>query len=28
LSLREFILFTGIPLHMYWLGISWQAFII
>lgn len=28
LSLREFILFTGIPFHMYWLGISWQAFVI
>lgn len=28
LSLREFVLFTGIPFHMYWLGISWQAFVI
>ncbi len=28
LSLREFILFLGIPVLMYWLGVSWQAFII
>jgi hypothetical protein len=28
ISLREFILFLGIPFHMYWLGISWQAFVI
>lgn len=27
LSTREFILFTGIPFLMYWLGISWQCFI-
>lgn len=27
-SLREFILFTGIPVLMYWLGISWQFFIL
>jgi len=27
-SLREFILFTGIPVLMYWLGISWQLFIL
>ena len=27
LSSREFILFTGIPLLMYWLGVSWQAFV-
>jgi hypothetical protein len=24
LSIREVILFAGIPLFMYWLGISWQ----
>lgn len=28
LSLREGILFLGIPLLMYWLGISWQAFVL
>jgi hypothetical protein len=28
LSTRELILFTGIPLLMYWLGQSWQAFIL
>ena len=28
LSTREFILFTGIPALMYWLGLSWQSFII
>jgi NADH:ubiquinone oxidoreductase subunit 4 (subunit M) len=28
LSTREFILFLGVPALMYWLGISWQAFII
>ena len=28
LSSREFILFLGIPSIMYWLGISWQAFVI
>lgn len=27
LTTREFILFTGIPALMYWLGISWQFFI-
>ena len=27
LSLREFILFLGIPALMYWLGFSWQVFI-
>ena len=27
LSLREFILFSGIPALMYWLGFSWQVFI-
>jgi NADH:ubiquinone oxidoreductase subunit 4 (subunit M) len=27
LSTREFILFTGVILLMYWLGISWQFFI-
>jgi hypothetical protein len=27
LSMREFVLFLGIPLLMYWLGISWQFFI-
>jgi hypothetical protein len=26
-SIREFILFLGIPLLMYWLGIAWQGFI-
>ena len=28
LSIREFILFLGVPALMYWLGISWQAFVI
>lgn len=28
LSIREFILFLGVPILMYWLGISWQAFVI
>ena len=28
LSIREFILFLGVPVLMYWLGISWQAFVI
>jgi hypothetical protein len=28
LSTRECILFFGIPLLMYWLGISWQSLII
>lgn len=28
LSSRELILFLGVPALMYWLGISWQAFII
>ena len=28
LSTREFILFLGVPVLMYWLGISWQAFVI
>lgn len=28
LTLREFILFGGIPTLMYWLGVSWQSFII
>jgi hypothetical protein len=27
LSTREFILFTGVIILMYWLGISWQFFI-
>jgi NADH:ubiquinone oxidoreductase subunit 4 (subunit M) len=27
LSTREFLLFIGIPILMYWLGISWQAFV-
>jgi hypothetical protein len=26
-STREFILFIGIPLLMYWLGIAWQSFV-
>jgi hypothetical protein len=26
--LRELILFLGTPLIMYWLGISWQSFVI
>jgi hypothetical protein len=26
-SSREFILFSSIPLLMYWLGIAWQAFV-
>lgn len=28
LSTRELILFTGVPILMYWLGLSWQSFII
>jgi NADH:ubiquinone oxidoreductase subunit 4 (subunit M) len=28
LSTREFILFLGVPVLMYWLGFSWQAFVI
>jgi hypothetical protein len=28
LSTRELLLFLGIPTLMYWLGISWQAFVI
>jgi NADH:ubiquinone oxidoreductase subunit 4 (subunit M) len=28
LSTREFIVFTSIPLLMYWLGISWQSLVI
>jgi hypothetical protein len=28
ISTREFILFIGIPVQMYWLGISWQAFVV
>jgi hypothetical protein len=28
LSSRELILFLGIPFIMYWLGSSWQSFII
>jgi NADH:ubiquinone oxidoreductase subunit 4 (subunit M) len=28
LSYRELILFLGLPFLMYWLGISWQAFIV
>ena len=28
LSTREFLLFSGMPLLMYWLGISWQAFVL
>lgn len=28
LSIREFILFLGVPALMYWLGVSWQAFVI
>lgn len=28
LSSRELVLFIGIPLLMYWLGISWQAFVV
>jgi hypothetical protein len=28
LTTREFILFLGIPFIMYWLGISWQSFVI
>jgi hypothetical protein len=28
LSSRELILFLGIPILMYWLGIAWQSFII
>jgi hypothetical protein len=28
ISTREFILFTGIPALMYWLGFSWQSFIL
>jgi hypothetical protein len=28
LSTREFILFLGVPGLMYWLGFSWQAFVI
>jgi len=28
ISLREFTLFTGVPLLMYWLGVSWQFFIV
>lgn len=28
LSSRELVLFMGIPLLMYWLGISWQAFVV
>jgi NADH-quinone oxidoreductase subunit M len=28
LSTRELILFLGVPLLMYWLGFSWQAFVI
>ena len=28
LSTREFILFLGVPALMYWLGFSWQAFVI
>ena len=28
LSTREFILFMGVPALMYWLGFSWQAFVI
>jgi len=28
LSIREFLLFLGVPALMYWLGISWQAFVI
>jgi hypothetical protein len=27
LSIREFTLFTGVIILMYWLGISWQFFI-
>jgi hypothetical protein len=27
LSLREFLLFLGIPSLMYWLGLVWQFFI-
>jgi hypothetical protein len=27
LSVREFMLFTGVITLMYWLGISWQFFI-
>jgi hypothetical protein len=28
LSTRELFLFLGTPILMYWLGISWQSFII
>lgn len=28
LSSRELVLFMGIPVLMYWLGISWQAFVV
>lgn len=28
LSTREYTLFFGIPLLMYWLGVSWQAFVV
>ena len=28
LSIREFVLFLGTPFLMYWLGISWQSFVI
>jgi hypothetical protein len=27
LTIRENLLFFGIPILMYWLGISWQSFI-
>jgi hypothetical protein len=28
LSSRELVLFLGIPFLMYWMGISWQAFVV
>jgi hypothetical protein len=28
LSTRELMLFLGVPFLMYWLGFSWQAFVI
>ena len=28
LSARELLLFAGLPGLMYWLGISWQSFVI